>query len=284
MKKLVYVFAGVMVCFLIYLGVTSQAPSNLEKFNTGSAQYLTLDFQKAKVKVSGWDNSYVQVKTDDYIKYSKVPVEIKQDGSVIRLENFQYPTSKAFLYSMNTWLPLVQFGRYENLSDDLEIGTTDFEIKVPRNVPVNITAEDIRAENCVIKGTKGNQAQLNSCSTAGGYVAEGESVSLRDSKIGADSVFKSYKLEIRGGEMESAVLHIDNQKKKLEAEMRDVKGKAVTLDAAEYNDLSVVIRDCSLDSLTINSPKEYGEITLVRGDIKQINNNSKLEIVKKRRQ
>lgn len=279
MKKIIIFAVAISLLISIYL-VTGTASANKEpsKYRIDLTDNLALDFQNARIRILGWDNDYVQIKADDYITASKVSIELKQEGNQFKLNKFQYPTGKSFMFKNNTWFALAQYKEYEALSDALEVGLYDFVINVPKDIPIVANAEILRAYGCKFQAVSSPDAVIRNCKLADNYIGNGKSVEVRETEIGDNSYFKNRILKIRECDAKSIVIGIDDKTSILEGEVREVTGKSIMIDAPDYKDLSLLVRDSKLDSFTVNSSNGTGDILLRSNTIKSVNNNSNISI------
>lgn len=278
MKKLMITGTVAFIALIIYLSLFAEpAKKGISRYTVNPAENIKLDFQDAKIRVTGWNNDYIQISTDDYIMSSGMPIQIDQQDNRICLKGFRQPQSKIFTYKLNTWILPEQFS---STSASLEVGIVDFEIKVPKNTPVMVTADYVKAFYCKLQSVESPTAIIRECKLADGYTGKGKKAIVRDTDIGDAALFNNQKLEIRDCDTKSLTVGVEKTTGVLEALLRDNKGKSLLIDAPDYSDLSILIRDSEYDSLTVNSSKNTGEINLLRSKIKNLDNPSGIEIKK----
>jgi hypothetical protein len=279
MKKIIIFVLAICVLISIYLVTgTAAAKTDASKFKIDSADNIVLDFQNARIRIIGWDNDFIQIGADDYVLASKVPFELEQNGNQIILNDFEYPTNNKFMFKNNTWYALAQYGKDMELLDSKEVGIYDFVINVPREIPIGANAEILKAYGCKFQAVSSPSAEIRNCKLADNYIGNGKSAEVRDTEIGDHAYFKNRILTIRTCESKSIVIGIDDLTGILEGEVREVTGGSIILDAPDYKDLSFAVRDSKLDSFTVNSTNEIGDIHLRNNKIKNVNNNSKIPI------
>jgi hypothetical protein len=220
------------------------------------------------------------VRSDEYIISSKVPVNIKQDANILTLVDFKNPENSKFLFKNNTWFAVGQFQQYEQIPDNMEIGIYDFEIKVPRNTPVAVNAEILKAFNCRLQTVDSPNAVIRDCELADNFIGNGKSIQVRETDIGENAYFMNRILKLRECDAKNIVIGIENTTSILEAEVRDITGESLILEAPDYNDLSLFIRDSKFKSFTVNSTNDTGNIHLRSSRIENIINNSNIDIKK----
>lgn len=281
MKKLIISGGLVFLILIVYLSIFAKpSEKGIIRYTIDPSADNILDFQHARVKITGWNNDYIQVKTDDYIMTSGMPVHIEQQDNRICLDDFKPPEKKNFTYKLNTFIIPEQFS---STSASLEIGITDFEIMVPKNIAVKVNADYVKAYYCKLQAVETPDAVIRECKLAVGYTGKGKKAVVRDTDIGDAAVFNNQKLEIRDCDTGSLCIGTEKASGVLEALLRDNKGDNLTIDVPDYNALSILIRDSDYEGLNVNSAKETGEITLLRARIKKLDNQSGIEIKKVKR-
>ncbi len=280
MKKFIILAAmTIILTILCSRALSSKAEDTSSQYTVDPGEKVTIDFKNAKVMVTGWDNEFIQINLDDYIMYNDVPVSIKQDGNILTLEDFKKPEYNQFLYKNNTWLAVQQVEQDDQFSDRMEIGIYDFEIKVPKNIPIEVNAEILKAYNCNVQAVNSTNAEIRNCDLADHFIGNGKSIEVRETDIGDHAYFMNRKVNLRECDAKSIVLGVDHATGILEAEIRELTGTSLTLEAPDYNDLSVLVRDSTIDGFTVNSAKDTGDIQLRSSEIGNISNNSNIEII-----
>ncbi|MCX7710083.1 MAG: hypothetical protein N2484_09555 [Clostridia bacterium] len=178
------------------------------KLEIDPAKPLTLDFEKARIRVLNWeefygtDREYVEVKVYDYLLSQKSDRYVDADTAHIKLKNFvefkKTSDNQPFVYQMRPWISLFQFDKYKDqvVYDELAEGR-DVEIFVPRNIPLNIAAEDIIAKGCLLKSAKSSTAYIKRCRVMDNFSGEGKAVQIEKSSVGKNAALKydSVKIE-----------------------------------------------------------------------------------------
>lgn len=217
------------------------------KYKVDPSKVVTLDFKDASIDISEWNNNYVEVTYDSQFK-GKKNIEINNADNTLTLVS------------------------------DVNSG---IRIKIPKT-EVKIKAGEVQAQNCTIKELKTNKATLRYCSTGKDFTSEGQSIEIRESKMAANAVIKNSVVNLRECDIEDVTLKTDNTDKKIDANLREVRGLSIKFDAKSYNSLSAEIKDPNLEKLIIDSDSDKGSITVISGSINNIENNSKINITKKK--
>jgi hypothetical protein len=160
--------------------------------------------------------------------------------------------------------------------------TTGIRIKIPKTT-TNIKASEVRAIYCTLKTLNADKITLKYCTTAEDFVSEGGSIEIRESEMAANAVIKNSVVELRECNIEDVTLTSENADKKIDAQLRDLKGLSVKIDTKSCNSLSAEIRDPKLQKLVIDSDSDKGTISVISGSIDIIENNSKISIKNKKR-
>jgi hypothetical protein len=181
------------------------------------------------------------------------------------------------MFKLNTWITLEQFGLSES-NANLESGIYDFEIMVPKNIAIEVNAEYLKAYYCKLQTVESKDAVIRECELADGYIGKGKNAMLRETDIGENAQLFHQRLEVRECDTKSMSIGIEESSGVLDALFRDNKGSSLTINAQDYNDLSILLRDSQYDSLTVISSNNSGEINLLRSKIKNLNNQSGIEI------
>lgn len=280
MKKLIILAAMTIVLMVLCIRTSSsKAEDSLLQYKIDCKEKITIDFKNAKVRITGWDNEFIQVNCDDYITSTDVPVNIKQDGNILTLEDYKKPIFNKFLYKNNTWFAVQQIEQYKPFSDRMETGLYDFEIKVPMNTPIEVNADILKTYNCYVQAVYSSNAEIRDCDLADHFIGSGKSIEVRETDIGENAYFANRKLKLRECDAKSIVIGVEKATGILDAEIRELTGTSVALEASDYNDMSLLIRDSSFDSFTVNSTKDTGDIQLRSSKISNIINNSNIDIV-----
>lgn len=283
--KIIIAVIVVIITSSAYYLTFSQKVSGSHKdyrFDINTSKNLTIDFREAEVTIDGWDKNYVEVSVENQLGEVEELDITYRDNSLI-LDN--YKPIAAFIYRINTWLPLIQFERYHDEAggreDDSYRNTSNvqrIEIKVPKNTSISFKAETATVKNCLVKASNAGNVWLEKCETTKGFSADGTKIQARACKISSGSVFKNQTVEVRESSIEDIILTPDNSAKKLNAQLRETKGTSVRLDAPTYNELTLEIRDSKLSKLIINSDEDSGTVVIRGGSVKNIENNSKLTV------
>lgn len=214
MKKLIVlliavVFTGFITSFsLQQITNSKKVPLNVQ---ITESKPVNLDFTNADVRLEGWDENYIQItqriaiSDAEYEKRFGKKHTLSTLENQVKLENFTKPSS--CVYNFQTWMSLLQFERYKNsligqfennMSESLTIenGTKDFEILVPQNTPIHITATNFKANNCTIISSKANSAVIKDCNISKNFVSEGDYIRLKDCTINKQRTFKNKTVEM----------------------------------------------------------------------------------------
>ena len=147
------------------------------KESISSSENLRLDFGKANVKVIGWNKNYIEVKY--YNRFiDRKTVNLVTSSNSIALRDFQQPTS--FMYKLKTFRVLKQYNSFTPI---------DFEIKVPRSIPLSINANFVRALNCTIRSLDGDGACLKECNVIKNFTGKGIYIRLKRCTVSKESKF-----------------------------------------------------------------------------------------------
>lgn len=280
MKNVVIIILVVIVLVVFILNITSIASPEVrdERFDVDILKDLTLNFEKAKIRVEEWDEKNVQISYESLKAQDNKDIKIEMLGNNISCKNFE--SDKSFTYKVKTWASLIQFERFKKFFRDA--GVFDYEIRVPKGSRLNIKAKYVSGVDCSIIAQDGETATFKTCKMLSGFTGVGSSITLRGCTIEKDGLFKNYKVSIRESTSESMILSSDNEKRNLDVEIRDVKGSEITLNADVFNSLNFLIRDSSFKKLTVNSREEKGSVVVADSTVDEIANNSKLKIARDR--
>ncbi len=225
-------------------------------FEIDSTKPVTLDFGNSEVKVMKWSKDYVQVTPNEFTKQS---VDIENKDNIIKFDYEKY---------------VKKFPKAK---------MPGFHINVPKNLPAAVKAENIRARECTVSLINGSSANVRECSTPDEFIAEGGYIYIREVNFGNDSIIKNTKIEMRDSKFNNISLTTDNIERSINAEIRSTNGTVMVINADDYENLSIVLHHVTLDKLIINSncEKEDGEIILEGCNITNVENNSRIKVIKK---
>jgi hypothetical protein len=216
-------------------------------YEIDTSKEIFLDFKDANIKVASWDNNFIEVTYDSAMK-GKKKIDIENENNTLTL-----------------------------ISDVKE----GIRIKIP-NVSVNIKAGIIEAKDCTLKEIEANKTVLRYCKTAENFYSQGGSIEIRESKMRSNAVIKNSIVRLRECDIENISLESENDDKKIDAQLREIRGIEVNIVAKSYNSLSVEIKDPKLQKLVIESDSDKGDITVISGSIDKVDNNSGIEIKKEK--
>lgn len=208
---------------------------------------ITLNFEGAYVSVNEWGKNYVEV-TYDNIFGKKKRLDISTEGNMLTLNSS------------------LDFSGYKHM-----------DIKVPKAV-IRINADRIDVKNVTVRSVKANKGSFRYCTMLDGFISEGRELKIRESRLMGNGIIKNEVVDIRECDGEDVILSSDNHEKRINAHLRDLTGNSVKLDAKSCNSLFVELKDVSLNKLTVDYAGNDGKITVFRGLIVEVENNSKINI------
>lgn len=279
MKKIVLSSSIVVIILVIILSMgSSDIADRKMTFPVNKTEKAVLNFGTAKVRVTGWDKDYVEIRPDEYLTAANIPFDLENGNNQFVLEGFRDITYNKFLFKNSTWMLLSQIQNKEENFNNMESGIYDFEIMIPRDVPVELSAKKVKAFDCLLCMVDSPEAEIRDCRLTENYVAAGRNAEVRNTVIGDNAYFKNHTLTIRECKAENIIIGTEAATGVLDAEIRELNGSSVTLEARESNDLSFLVRDSEFDSFTVNAPKDNTDIQLRSNTIGSIINNSECDI------
>jgi hypothetical protein len=130
---------------------------------------LTLDFMGSRIRVEAWDENYVKI--DPTIKV-KNPVEIRVEGNVIAFDYEKHMVT----YPSDLDRVIEKFPASREVY---------FVIYVPRHTPLQILSTGLNArEGCLIQSVQSRMALVRDGRLADGFIGEGETFYMRDTRVG----------------------------------------------------------------------------------------------------
>jgi len=214
-KKIAMLFAVGIVTGLLSSFITGQQVSvnpGTDMIAVDKSSNIVLDFTGAGIKVEGWDKDEVLINAlspmiDGKYENDRNPgYKIVAEKNNIRLA--EYSISGSIVYELETWLPLVQFEKYENQHDgitgiSINMNTSSsgysFLIFAPKDVPLEITADRIKVSSgCTLAHTNAEVAVIEDSNLIKGFTSEGGAVEISNCTINHDSSFRNKTLKMKG--------------------------------------------------------------------------------------
>ena len=280
MKKIVLSSSLLIIILVILLSIgTTDLSSEKRTFSINKSEKMVLDFGNAKIRVTGWDKDYVEIRPDEYLVATEMPFTVKSEGNRFTLEGFQDITYNKFLFKNSTWMFMPRTKKSQEFSYNAEAGIYDFEIMIPKDTSAELSAEVVKAYDCMLQMVNSPEAEIRDCRLAENYAATGRNAEIRNTEIGNNAYFRNHSLNIRECNVKNITIGTEKETGVLDAEIRELSGGNVTLEAPESNDLSLLVRDSEFDNFTVNAPRDNTSIQLRSNEIGTITNNSGSEIM-----
>lgn len=259
MKRKYLIAAGITVTVTMLGFILWLVQPDIDVFNSittlkcevDPTKDIVLDFKGADVNVNEWGKDYVQI-TYDNIFGGKKKLDVNVDGNTLTL------------------VSEMDFSGYKHM-----------DIRVPK-AAISINADIVDAKSGTFRKVNANNARFRYCSMVNGFSTEGGVIEVRECKLKGSSIIKNEEVSLRECDVNNVILSSDNPGKSIKAGLRDLSGISVKLDAKLCNSLSVELRDSDFDKFVVDSEKGEGNITILRGNIRNIENNSKIKILNKK--
>lgn len=156
-----------ILLFVLYSSIIERK-SVIKNIATGKFKNnVVLDFKNANVKVVGWNNDYIQVRDNNHFISHEIP-NLATNDSGIELVEYKKPTS--LMYKIKT------FRMFNKVNEYVPI---DFEIRVPKDIVLDIHADFIRAINCTILFAEGENAYFKECNLIKNFNGKGDYIYIK---------------------------------------------------------------------------------------------------------
>lgn len=251
-----FIVAGITLMALVLIITVLLLMPELNLFNSVSVSRVEVDIQKdilldfpdAVVSIDTWGRDYVEVSYDNMYR-GKKELNINSTDNRITLNS------------------KLDFSDFRHL-----------DVKVPKGV-VHIHAAVVDAKGGTYKTFNAQKGSLRYCELTDGYSVLGDAeIDLRECKLSGNGTIRSGWIQMRECDIGKLVLSPARDNSDLQVNLRAVSGLHIQLDAKNSTHLNAEFKDTGLDNLKVDCSGKSGSITLFNCDIKEVQNNSLIEI------